>query len=367
VSAAAVNVLAHVEVPPPLPLPLLAVLAAAVVWLPGWVADRRGAGRPTRRPSLRSAPAPAAVGVVSAVVAVSGLAAAAGYAPDRGLAVFWLALTAASLAVGPVWATANPLRAAATPVHRWIEAGVTVERPVPPRLAATVAVAGVLALGWVQTAPILTATLVITALGYLLVLALGGVQVGQRWFTAADALQRYSALTASLLRPTDADRPGRSAFLAALVAVPVHARVGVDDAWLDLTRGLRGAGVLVASLAALVALTGLVHVVLRLTPAGPHDALAWPAAAFFTAHQIAVLAPPPDVVAAAMPGPDPELIAWITVPLAVLLAGHGYAIYRLHLDTRPSATDAINAVRTSVQLTVVALAVAGSVLMARPL
>jgi hypothetical protein len=51
----------------------------------------------------------------------------------------------------------------------------------------------------------------------------------------------------------------------------------------------------------------------------------------------------------------------------VLLAGHGYAVYRLYRDTGGLPAGQAQAVRLPLQALVGAIAVAGVLLMARPL
>jgi hypothetical protein len=354
--------LAHLDFPPLLPLPLLVAVAAAAVLFPGWLAGRRGAGRRPPRSAVSRGRAVAALAAGGVLVAV---AAGLGYGSPRLLALAFLALTGVSLELGPVWAAANPLRGLSGRLHRWAKAGAADHHGPHARLAGGVGVAALLALGWSQGSPLLLEAVGLAVLGYVVVQVLGGLVYGGGWFAAGDPVERYSRLSSGEVAAAG------PVFLAALVAVPVHARLVHTEAWFDAIAGLRGGAVIVADLAGLVALLALVAGLLAMAPGGVGDAVAPAAVAFFAAHQMALLIIPPVPALGLDPAVtsplEPGLVAATALPLSVLLGGHGYAVHRLYAGTRDLPERQAQAVRIPLQALIGVLAVAGVLLMARPL
>ena len=121
--------------------------------------------------------------------------------PTAGLVfvVLWLGLVPASILLGPVWRTMNPLRTLHLVVARAIgrepeDAGLM---PLPAWLGSWPAAAGLLAFAWLElvapdraTTPVLRTFLVT----YLVVHAIAVVIFGSRWLDRGDAFEVFSGL-----------------------------------------------------------------------------------------------------------------------------------------------------------------------------
>ncbi len=116
--------------------------------------------------------------------------------------LFWVGLVPASLLLGPVWRTMNPLRTlhllAARALRRDPRRGL---RPFPAGLGYWPAAAGLAAFVWLElvapgraTLPVITAWLG----GYVLAVLAGAVLYGSAWFARADPFEVYSSLLGRL-------------------------------------------------------------------------------------------------------------------------------------------------------------------------
>ncbi|WP_020573626.1 hypothetical protein [Actinopolymorpha alba] len=276
------TVLAHgigerTDLPLPLDLVLQGAALALLVSFLGlgvlWRTPRfRGsaAGRPL--PGVlqvlgASALIPQAVRACALALAVfTGLVAVAGPDDDRNLApyvayvLFWVGIPVASILVGPVWRTANPLRL----VHRLLASlpglpAASGLRPYPERLGHWPAAAGLLAFVWLElvapgrTSPRVIALFFVTYAACQLV---GALVYGDRWFERADGFEVYSTLLGHLAplgrrddgrlvvrNPFDglaalAVRPGLVAVIAVCLGSTAYDSLGATPAWARLTQAL---------------------------------------------------------------------------------------------------------------------------------
>jgi hypothetical protein len=293
--------LAHVEVAPIVPGQLAALLAVAVV-----------VGVPilveAKVPAARRVPAAGAwlrvVGVLSLAAVLTLVAVGR---PGRVLAAAWLILVVGSLAFGPWWREANPLR-------------LLVEDD-QPAVGSWPAVVSLAVLLWVSAAPLSGAVV----LGVLLVYV--AAQLAAGW---VDGLHDgIEALSAAIGR-----RMAARVLLAVPVGVALHTQVVRTGTWRELTAGIGYPWWLGAEAVLAVALIAVA--------AGIGVGL-WPVAAgYVAAWAVTVLLPLPTVIV-----PDPtaaqvtEALVAAFLPPLLLVAAHGWAARHA---ARPSIPLAISVV-----------------------
>lgn len=368
------GLLAHADAPALIPSPLLVLLAGAAVLAPARLL--RGRAEPPERSAVAGpvAARPAVTGgILLALLAVAVWAVATAPRPGPPLGWAWLAVTVASLALGRVWQAANPLRLLARLVDPG-EAGVV--EP-PGRLAGAMGAGGVLLLGWLQHAPLSSAAAAGALGAYVAVHVLAGLRWGTRWFARAEAVEVYGTLVADAARPPAAEEstagshPAAAAglgVLAALVAVPLQARLADQALWMDLTGGLGAGARDLAAAGLLLCLAVVAFAALRAAARGPADGpLAAAVVGLFASHQVALLTRPPLATGADLAATDPRLVAATLLPLLVLLAGVARASHLLAARTRHLSARRAGAVRTPALALLGALAVVATLLAAVPL
>ncbi len=116
--------------------------------------------------------------------------------------LLWVGLVPASVLLGPVWRAMNPLRSIALGLARLARSdpqrGLYVY---PERLGYWPAAAGLFAFVWLEliaTSSTELATVRLWFAGYVVVMLLGGLIFGARWFERADAFEVFSTLAAKL-------------------------------------------------------------------------------------------------------------------------------------------------------------------------
>ncbi|GAA4576631.1 hypothetical protein [Planotetraspora kaengkrachanensis] len=116
--------------------------------------------------------------------------------------LFWVGLVPLSLLLGPVWRALNPLRTlhllAARALRRDPDAGL---RPLPDGLGYWPAAAGLFAFVWLELVAPDRATLPVIGIwlaAYAVIMLVGAVVFGARWFDRADAFEAYSDLIGRL-------------------------------------------------------------------------------------------------------------------------------------------------------------------------
>jgi hypothetical protein len=344
-----------------------------------------------------------ALGVVLlAAVVVAGL-----YGPDTGVrnlavllvwVVWWGGLVAATYLVGDGWPAVDPFRTLARALP-------TLDRPYPDRLGAWPAVAGLLALVWIEvTAPLADdgRLLALVVVGYGLATVAGGVWFGPaRWFGTADPVSRllraYGTVAPvaredgrlRLRLPGTAladDRrlvaaPGGVAFVVAVLYVTTYDGLVATGPWAGAVEAAVGAGLapLAVYLGSYLGGFGLFYGAYRLAAAAARrtagtylaaDALARRfapallaiAAGYHLAHNLATtlaLAPTVATVAASPlspPANPPALVVpgWIGgVEVALVLVGHLLAVWVAHAAAYDGFPDRLQAVRSQYGVTAV--------------
>jgi len=334
------------------------------------------------------------VGLVGlAAVLVVGLAVPAEGVRNLAILLVWVgwwgAFVASTYLLGNAWPAVNPFRtlAAALP---------TLDRPYPERLGAWPAVAGLLALVWIEVvSPLADDPRLLGGVvaGYGLLTVAGAVVFGPAtWFTRADPVARALALygaVAPVNRAEDGLRvrlpgaalrdlrlghePGAVAFVVGVLFVTTYDGFVATDLWAGAVRAAVGAGVppLVAYGAAYLVGFALSYAVFRaaarsarrtantyLTGREMARRFAPPllaiAAGYHLAHNVGAvltLAPALAVVAVAPLSPPlnpPTLVAlpgWIGgVEIASVLLGHLLAVWVAHavaFDLFPGRLQAI--------------------------
>jgi len=314
--------------------------------------------------------------------------------PQTNLAIllvwvgWWTGLAMTTYLIGNSWRVLNPLSTIAIALP-------SLDRPYPDRLGAWPAVAGLLALVWLEVVspladdPRLLATAVT---GYSVVTLVGAVVFGRKtWFTEADPVDRvfrYYGRVAPIGRGEDGlelripgmdlstarlvDGADEVAFVVALLWVTTYDGLVVTPAWRDLTTPLVTAGVpphLLYPVALLVGFglfLGVYHLAVRasrrtaetyLAPAELAERFAPPllaiAAGYHLAHYLGyflVLAPALGTALVepfANPAAVPiyELPEWFGgVGLAAVIIGHLVAIWAAHsaaYDLFPARLQAV--------------------------
>ncbi|MFF1646042.1 hypothetical protein [Streptomyces sp. NPDC058240] len=139
--------------------------------------------------------------------------------PGAVYVLLWVGLVPASLLLGPVWRSVNPLRTVHLLVCRTLGRDPAAGRPLPARLGLWPAAAGLLAFTWLELVapdPASTTALLLFLSLYAAVHLAGAARHGAGWFDRADAFEVYSGLLARLSplgrRPADRRLVLRSPF-----------------------------------------------------------------------------------------------------------------------------------------------------------
>ncbi|MFB6304351.1 MAG: hypothetical protein ABEH47_04230 [Haloferacaceae archaeon] len=379
--------------------------------LASFVTDRRlvaavhGWGRrlPDAGPLAVAAARVVGLAGLAAVVAVGYLGPASGV---RNLAVllvwvgWWGGYVASAYLVGDTWPAMNPFRTLASALP-------SLDRPYPERLGAWPAVAGLLALVWLEVTTPLAADprlLATVVLGYAALTLAGAAAFGtDRWFGTVDPVARvlrYYGRVAPLTRTEDGLRlrlPGSAlaerrlvdgrdevAFVVALLFVTTYDGFVATGPWATAVRAVVGAGVppLVAylgtylggfalALGAYLAAAGAARrwASTYVAPGALAERFAPPllaiAAGYHLAHNLGTvltLLPTLAVVAAAPlapPAAPPRLLVpdWLTgVRLGLVLVGHLLAVWVAHAVAYDLFPDRLQAVRSQYGVTAVMVA-----------
>jgi hypothetical protein len=143
--------------------------------------------------------------------------------------VFWVGLPVSSLLLGPLWRTLNPVRS----IHLILARGFGRDPrhgllPLPERYGYWPAVLGLFGFAWLElVSPDRLNPRVVLAwfIAYALLMLLGAVLYGSRWFDRGDCFEVYSALVALLAPCSRRAGDGRI-----VLRNPLHALAGLPAA-----------------------------------------------------------------------------------------------------------------------------------------
>ena len=288
-----------------LPVPLWSVLTAgALAVLVSFAALSLLWRTPRLRGDSGGAPLPAAVqrvldgGVVRAVLRAVVLALALGVvfvallgpdettfnlAPYAFYVTFWVGIVPASLLLGPVWRTVNPLRTLHAGLARLT--GPAPGAAAAPRLGLWPATAFLLAYAWLELVypdRAVPQTLGLVLVGYGAVQLVAALWYGPDWFASGDAFEVYSTLLGRLSplgRRADGRRvlrspldgadgtpvvPGLAAFTTALVGSTAFDGVSRATWYLDASSTATGTATTLVLLAVVALVAGLYALATRL-------------------------------------------------------------------------------------------------------